>query len=477
MKTKVIFLGATQNVTGSRFLLETQGLRILIDCGLYQEREFQERNWARFPIEPETIQCVILTHSHLDHCGYLPKLVREGFKGEIYCTEPTAQIAEIALLDSAKLSEESAEFKKKRHTRENRRGPFPEIPLYTVEEARNVFKHFVTYGYNEPIKITSNGSYKNTKSEIIATFFDAGHILGSAIIEFKIRNRNEEKTLIFTGDLGRWNRPLICDPTTFESADYVVIESTYGDRVHDEQEKCEQVLKETINSTKKLGGNVVIPTFAVERAQELLYYFNKFIRAKEIPPLMVFVDSPMAVDVTEVFKNNVDYFDEETKLLIKNNKSPFDFALFKLVRTKAESKAMNSIKGSAIIMAGSGMCTGGRIKHHLVNNIERKESTILFVSYQATGTLGREILNKPEEVRILGSIYKVNAQIRQVEGFSAHADKNELLRWILSFKKYPKKVFIVHGEKETAYNFQQTLSHQIPSTIITPHYAQEFELE
>ncbi len=464
---KIKFLGAAGNVTGSRFLLENEKSKILVDCGLYQERNFRARDWEKFPVEPSSINSVLLTHAHLDHCGYLPKLVKDGFKGKIFCTPPTAEIAKIALLDSAKLQEEDAEHKRKRHEREGRAGLYPEVPLYTSEDAEKVFPLFDTIGYEEKIQVTP---------DIQAIYHDAGHVLGSAMVEVIFSNNSKQKTAIFSGDIGRSNRPILREPTFFEQANYIFMESTYGNKLHEDKEPATEKLRRIIIETQKRGGNIIIPTFAIERAQELLFYLSHFLRENKIPPLKVFVDSPMAINVTEVFKHYPEYFDKETQELIKQDKSPFNFPLLRTTRTHSESKTINDIKEPCIIMAGSGMCTGGRIKHHLVQNITRQESTILFVGYQAKGTLGREILERPQEVRILGNTYPVKAQIEKINGFSAHADKDELLKWVDAFKEKPEKIFLVHGEEEVTKDFASVLGNKIASEIIIPEYLQEYKL-
>jgi len=465
--TKIKFLGAAGNVTGSRFLLESDKSKILVDCGLYQERDFRARDWEKFPVEPSSIDSVPLTHAHLDHCGYLPKLAKDGFKGKIFCTPPTKEIAQIALLDAAKIQEEDAERKMRRHKREGRKGPYPEIPLYISKDAEKVLSLFETTAYKQQVQVAA---------DITATFYDAGHILGSSMVELKFKNNGIEKTAVFTGDIGRWDKPILCDPTTFEKADYVFMETTYGNKLHEDRGPSEEKLKRVILDTKEKGGKIIIPTFAIERAQELLFYLSGFLKKNEIPPITIFVDSPMAINVTEVFKNHTEYFDEETKALINSGKSPFDFPLLKTTRTPAESKRINLAKGTSIIMAGSGMCVGGRIKHHLVNNITRPENTILFVGYQAKGTLGREILERPQEVRILGITYPVKARIEKINGFSAHADKDELLKWVGAFKTKPEKIFLVHGEEEVTKDFASVLKSKIDSEIITPEYLQEYGL-
>jgi len=378
MTISLQFLGAAQNVTGSSYLLEAKGTRILVDCGLYQEREFRYRNWEPFPVDPKSIDIVLLTHAHLDHCGLLPKLVREGFAGKIICTSPTEDIAKIVLLDAAHLQEEDAEFKRKRHEREGRKGPYPEIPLYTRKDAERVFPLFKSVRYEEEVKINSS---------VKVTFYDAGHILGSSMIKVKV-SEGIERSIVFSGDVGRWNKPIIRDPTLISDADYILVESTYGNRIHEDPSDIKSILEDVINTTERKGGNVVIPSFAIERTQELLYYLNELLGEDRIPHLLTFVDSPMAISVTDVFRNHSEYFDKETLNLIQSGDSPFYFVNLKLTRSSGESKAINHIRGSCIIIAGSGMCTGGRIKHHLVRNIPHPENTILFVGYQAKGTLG-----------------------------------------------------------------------------------------
>ncbi|MDD5606692.1 MAG: MBL fold metallo-hydrolase, partial [Candidatus Pacebacteria bacterium] len=326
----------------------------------------------------------------------------------------------------------------------------------------------VTYPYKQTFRISD---------QVTVCFYDAGHILGSAMIELEVFEDNAVKKIIFSGDIGRQNKPILCDPTLFKEADIVFMESTYGDKIHQSEEVEAKKLAQIINHTIRVGGNIIIPTFAIERAQELLFFLSKLLREKIIPHIFVFVDSPMAINVTRVFKKYSQYFDNHTRLLMEKDHSPFDFPLLKLTQTVNESKSINHIKGSAIIMAGSGMCTGGRIKHHIITNITRSESSIVFVGYQAKGTLGREILEKPKVVRILGQRYKVKAQIENINGFSAHADKNDLFNWINSFSKKPEKIFLVHGEEEVINKFTLFLKKKkIKSQIIVPEYLSEFSL-
>ncbi|MFB0525829.1 MAG: MBL fold metallo-hydrolase RNA specificity domain-containing protein, partial [Phycisphaerae bacterium] len=460
MQIKLMFLGAAQNVTGSRYLLQARpgegrsrsganGTRLLVDCGLYQERQLRARNWDPFPTAANSIDAVLLTHAHLDHCGLLPKLVREGFKGKIYCTAATSEIAQIILLDSAKLQEEDAEFKRKRHEREGRKGPFPEIALYTKADAEACFPHFSPVQYKQSIKIGEG---------VEATFYDAGHVLGSSIIKVKVRQNERDRSVLFSGDIGRPHRPIVHDPTSLEEADYILVESTYGDRIHQRHEDTKKTIAEIINTTRKAGGNIIIPSFALERSQEVLYYINELLLDDAIPHIMVFLDSPMAMSITKVFQRHSELFDEQMSEFVRKLQSPFNFPGLKIVETTEQSKAINNIKGTVAVIAGSGMCTGGRIKYHLVNNISRPESTIMFVGYQANGTLGRRIVSGEKQVRILGQEHQVKARVVQVSGFSAHADRDELFQWLTGLKKPPRRLFVVHGESESAQHFGDYVS-------------------
>jgi metallo-beta-lactamase family protein len=468
MKIKLKFLGAAQNVTGSRHLLEANGTKVLVDCGLYQERQFRERNWEPFTCPPESLDSVLLTHAHLDHFGLLPKLVKDGFKGKIYCTDATAEIAQIILLDSAHLQEEDAEYKRKRHKREGRESPRPVEPLYTAADAEACFPQFSSLKYKQPINIGAG---------IEATFCDAGHVLGSSIIRVKVSKDGQDRTVIFSGDIGRPDRPIVHDPSIVEQADYVLVESTYGDRVHRGPEDTKKMIAEVINSTRQVGGNIIVPSFALERSQELLYYINELLLEKTIPQFPVFLDSPMASRITKVFQKHCELYDEEMNEFIRRKKSPFEFPGLKMAGTSEESKAINHIKGTIMIIAGSGMCMGGRIKHHLVNNITKPENTIMFVGYQAVGTLGRRIVDGEEEVRILGQDYPVNARVARINGFSAHADKEELLEWLSGLKKPPKKVFVVHGESESANAFGNYLREKTGWPVSVPAYQDEVVLD
>jgi metallo-beta-lactamase family protein len=468
MEIRLRFLGAARNVTGSRHLLEANGVRVLVDCGLYQERQFRERNWEAFPIEPASINAVLLTHAHLDHCGLLPKLVREGFAGRIYCTAATAEIAKIILLDSAKIQEEDAKHKRKRHKRQGRVGPYPAVPLYTTEDAEACFTLFEPYPYREVIGLGDG---------VEATLYDAGHVLGSSIIRAKVRKDGEERIILFSGDIGRPDRPIVCDPTIFDKADYVLVESTYGNRVHEETKDVKEMIGDVINSTIKARGNIIVPSFALERSQEVLYYINELLLEEKIPHLKIFLDSPMASRITEVFKHYPELFDEEMRQFVQNRESPFKLPGLEMAGTANESKAINSVRGTVIVIAGSGMCTGGRVKHHLVNNIARADCTIMFVGYQAIGTLGRQIVDGKKEVRILGGMYPVKAKVVRVHGFSAHADREELLEWLTELEAAPRAVFVVHGESESSLEFGDYVRERTGWDVSVPAYEEEVVLD
>ena len=468
MSIKLKFLGAAQNVTGSRHLLEANGTKVLVDCGLYQERQFRARNWEPFTCPPESLDAVLLTHAHLDHCGLLPKLVKDGFKGRIYCTAATSEIAQIILLDSAHLQEEDAKYKRKRHKRQKRKGPYPVVPLYTTADAEACFPQFSSVKYKQPIEIGAG---------VEATFCDAGHVLGSSIIRVKVSQDGKDRIVIFSGDIGRPDRPIVHDPSIVEQADYVLVESTYGDRVHEGPEDTKKLIAEVINSTIKAGGNIIVPSFALERSQELLYYINELLLEKAIPQLPVFLDSPMASRITKVFQKHRELYDEEMTEFVRRNKSPFEFPGLKMAGTSDESKAINHVRGTVMVIAGSGMCTGGRVKHHLVNNITKPENTVMFVGYQAVGTLGRRIVNGEKEVRILGQEYPVNARIARINGFSAHADKEELFEWLSELKKPPRKLFVVHGESESANEFGDYIREKTGWQVAVPAYQDEAVLD
>jgi metallo-beta-lactamase family protein len=466
MYAKLSFLGAAQNVTGSKFLLETDNKKILIDCGLYQERKLKSRNWEPFPFDPASIDAMLLTHAHVDHSGLIPKLVKNGFKGPIYCTNATADIVKIILLDAAHLQEEDAAFKKKRHEKEKRKGPYPEIPLYTTEDAEASFSYFTGVNYREAV---------NLGDGVSATFHDAGHVLGSSTIKVTVTRDGETRSVLFSGDVGRDDKPILKDPYEYKEIDYAVVESTYGNRVHEEPKDIGEKLAEIVNSTVKAGGNIIVPSFALQRAQEVLYYMNKLLLENKIPDIPVYLDSPMAIRITEVFKQYGELYDKEMTQMVSQDRSPFDFPGLIMVQTSEESKQLNYLTKPAMIVAGAGMCNGGRIKHHLVNNITRPESTILFVGYQAVGTLGRSIVDGIKKVRILGQRYPVRARVTEITGFSAHADRNELLEWMSGIN--PRRVFVVHGEIKSAKEFGKFLRQERGWKVNVPMYGESAALD
>ncbi len=464
------FLGAARNVTGSSFCLEVDGTRIVIDCGLYQERDFKDRNWAPFGVDPTTIDAVLLTHGHLDHCGLLPRLVAQGFDGPVYCTPATSEIANIVMQDSGHIQEDDAAYKLKRHKKEGREGktPFPVKPLYTKADAEAVAKHMQPTRYEQPVKISDS---------ITATFHDGGHILGSSMIAVDAGKGDAKRRIIFSGDIGRGDSPILHDPSLFEHADYVLCESTYGNRDHKPTKFIPDQLARIINVTVEAGGKIAIPSFAVERSQELLYHLSGLLAEEKIPHVPVYLDSPMAIRVTEVFLKHPELFDEDALELLKQGNHPCDFPELKTTRTTDESKAIAKTGGPAIIIAGSGMCTGGRIKHHIKNLISDEKNTILFIGYQATGTLGRYILEGADEIRIHGKKRPIRARIEKINGFSAHADRNELYTWLSALKSPPRKLFIVHGEEGAAEDFARFVGEKTGWDIVVPHYLDVIELD
>ena len=464
---KLHFLGANRQVTGSRYCLEVAGHEVMIDCGMFQERQFQTRNWTESPLPIPSIDALLLTHVHIDHCGLIPKLVKDGFQAPIYATEPSVGLIDIMLRDAAEIQEEDIAYKFKRHQREHRKSPFPYEPLYTVADVDRTIPLCQAVKYSQPIAVTPH---------VTARFFDAGHILGSAMIQLDVHENGEHRRIVFSGDIGQENKPIVRDPSYLEDADYIVMESTYGDRNHDRPGDTETQLAAVVNDAVARGGNVVIPTFAVERAQELIYHFGRLVRAGRIPPLPMFLDSPMAVDVTQVYLKFHEYCDEALLKMVQDQHAPYVYDNLKYVRSANDSKQINFVPPPAVIMSSSGMCNAGRIKHHLKHNLEKPEATILFVGHQGEGTLGRQIVDGAKRVRIHGQQFNVRAKISQIYGFSGHADHDGLMRWIRNFKRPPRQVFLTHGEEQVALRLAREITTDLGHACTVPHYLDAVEL-
>ena len=447
---KLQFLGAARQVTGSKYFLDTGTARILVDCGMFQERAFQHRNWDPFPIEVGSIDAVVLTHAHIDHCGLLPRLCGYGCQAPIYATPPTVDLADVMLRDAAKIQMEDVKYKQKRHKREGRKSKFAYEPLFDERQAVATIGRFRGVNYFSEQELAAGVTVK---------FYDAGHIMGSASVELICAATADRplRRIVFSGDIGQWDKPIIRDPTPIAQADFLVIESTYGDRLHESTQHVEEQIEEVVRNSVGRGGKLIIPTFAVERAQELLFYFAKLTRANRMPDVPVFLDSPMAADVTRLFEKHAAAYDAEMWHVLSAGDKPLSFGSLVIARTTDESRAINEVEGPAIIMATSGMCTAGRIKHHLRRHLGEPNSTILFVGYQSVGTLGREILDRRPEVRIHGRNYHVKANIARIYGFSGHADRDGLLRWRDGCQQPPTRTFVTHGEEETALAFAHTL--------------------
>ena len=430
---KITFCGAAETVTGSCHFIEVDGLRLLLDCGLFQGgRQGEDRNRDPFPFDPESIDLVLLSHAHLDHSGRLPLLVRQGFSGKILCTSPTAEIAKLMLADSAHLQIEEASY---RARKARRRGKTAEPPLYDMADVlrcAELFRPIV--GYDQPAKLNDRVSY---------VFRDAGHILGSASIELQTSNGN----LLFSGDLGNRRQPIVRDPSPPPPVDVLLIESTYGDRAHRSMDDTVAEFKTAIETVIPNDGNLLIPSFALERAQEVLYELFLLWDNGELPRCRIFLDSPLAISTTRVFARYPEYFDAEGQRIFASHPNPFDFTPLRFTQTTDESKEINKTSRGNIIIAGSGMCTGGRIIHHLRHNLWHRNSGILFVGYQAVGTLGRRIVDGAEQVRIYGEEIAAAAHVWTINGFSSHADQPILLDWIRQAQ--PKHLFLVHGEDDT----------------------------
>jgi metallo-beta-lactamase family protein len=465
------FCGAATGVTGSCYWITTGEHQFLMDCGQFQGGKEQEKqNFLPFPFQVDQIEFVLLSHAHIDHCGRLPLLTKRGFRGKIYCTDATADLLEVMLKDSAYIHEKEAEWQNRKNLRA---GVEPIEPLYTIKDAEEALKLVSPVLYDQLIEI--NGHIK-------IVYNDAGHILGSAITELWMEEDGKSSKLVYSGDLGVVNRPILRDPTHIKSADYLILESTYGNRLHPANATSIDQLLEIVVKTIRRGGTVVIPAFAVGRTQELLFEFNRFYEQgtkykSDLDKLMIYVDSPMATTATEVFKRNAQVFDEETKDYILRGDMPLDFKNLKFTRTSEESKELNFDRTPKVIISASGMCDAGRIRHHLKHNLWDAKSSIVFVGYQAEGTLGRAILDGLKEVKLFGDTIHVNAEIYNLEGFSGHADQAGLLEWLGGFKAKPKEIFLVHGEEEAKVTFANKIKETFgyDTTIIRDYVSYELE--
>lgn len=463
---KIMFIGAAHEVTGSCHYLEACGKHILIDCGMEQGEDVYENQ--QLPVLPSEIDYVLLTHAHIDHSGLLPLLYSRGFRGEIYATSPTCDLCDIMLRDSAHIQMSEAEWKNRKALRAGK----PEvIPLYEMQDAVGAIKLFHPVEYEQILKLCDG---------IEVRFSDVGHLLGSASIEIKAEEQGEKRTIVFSGDIGNINQPIIKDPTYLQEADYVVMESTYGDRYHKEAPDYVKSLIKIIRETFQKGGNVVIPSFAVGRTQEMLYFLRKIKQEHLLPEFEhfeVYVDSPLAIEATNIFnKNMACCFDEEAMELVNKGINPIAFSGLKISVTSEDSKLINENKTPKVILSASGMCEAGRIRHHLKHNLWREESTILFVGYQAYGTLGRAILEGAKEVKLFGESIDVKARIEKLDGISGHADKDGLIKWLQAFFPKPEHVFVVHGEDTVCETFTECLKKEYKFNASTPFSGNCYDL-
>ncbi len=468
---KIQFCGASTSVTGSCHLITTDNFKILLDCGQFQgSKALEAMNYEEFPFNPAEVDYMILSHAHIDHCGRIPLLVKRGFRGNIYCTDATADLVEVMLKDSGYIHEKEAEWQNRKNERAGR--PLVE-PLYTYNDALDALQYIKPVLYDQLIELNP---------ELRIVFNDAGHILGSAITELWVTEGDHTAKIVFSGDLGVMERPILRNPTIIKKADYVIMETTYGNRLHPNNALDVQQLLDIILKTSKRGGTTVIPSFAVGRTQELIYELNNFYDhhpeyQADLENLMVYVDSPMATTATQVFRKNAQVFDEEMKELITSGDDPLDFKNLKFTRTTDDSRQLNMNRQPKVIISASGMCEAGRIRHHLKHNLWDEKSSIIFVGYQAEGTMGRLLLDGTDKVTLFGEEVQVKAEIHNLEGFSGHADRDGLYSWLAGFQKEPKHIFLVHGETESKEGFAEYVKEKLGYDPIVVRGNSEFILE
>ncbi len=463
---KITFVGGAKTVTGSCYLIELEKEKILVDCGMFQgSKQLEELNHQPWTFAPGEISHVLLTHAHIDHSGLLPKLKRDGFRGKIIATKGTSDLCSIMLPDSGHIHEIEAEWKNKKKSRQRRTLV---KPLYTQEDAFAVLPHFSSIPYDQKVEITP---------AITIRMKDAGHILGSAIIEMWVNEDGKRVKVVFSGDIGSAGQAIIRDPERIGEADYLFVESTYGNRLHPRQEERSNQLLEVIREAKEDNGVIVIPAFAVGRTQELLFQLNKLLKREQIRDLPVYVDSPLAIAATEVFQANPEYFDEDMFALINQGDNPLAFENLKFVRTQEESQKLNLLNGFAMIISASGMADAGRILHHLKHQLWKKNNHVVFVGFQAEGSMGRKLLNGSRFVRIMGQNIRVGAKIHDLSAFSAHADKEQLLAWLQGFTNPPKQVFVVHGEEAAANDFAGTIRETLGWSAYVPSRGETVTIE
>jgi metallo-beta-lactamase family protein len=459
---RVEFLGGVRTVTGSATLLEKGSLKWLVDCGMFQGgQHLEERNWKLQPYQPEKLSFILLTHAHIDHSGLIPRLVKEGFGGKVICTKATLDLCEVMLQDSGHIQEMEAEWQNRKG---KRAGRGEAVPLYTVEDAEKCLPHFQAVKYDEMVDLPDG---------VKARFRDAGHILGSAIVEIWVEDAGEKRKLIFSGDLGNLGQPILRDRSVVEEGDVLWLESTYGDRLHKTREETVEELLKIVREAIADQAKVVIPAFAVERTQDIIYTLGQFIRKGLIPSVPVYIDSPLAISATEIFKRNSDCFDRESRDLLSGGENPLEIPGIIYTRTTEESKEINETRGAGIIVSASGMCDSGRILHHLKHHLWREESHIVIIGYQAEGTIGRRIVDGVRTVRLFGEEIAVKAHIHTLGGFSAHADRQGLLDWLSNIRNPRLEVFINHGEEKISIKLGQLIAERFHLRTTVPKWREK----